>query len=177
MASWGKGQFLAISLLLAVVFGSCSGKTEIPEDVLPPSKMTSLMIKVHLIEAKVGRLGLSSDSSKTLFNHFESLLLEEHGLDTASYNRSLRFYTSEPKVFKKVYLAVVDSLMEMENQQQLIDEEQERLEKEKEEKRREEKNARKEKIDSLRKAPKPSFVPLMDSIDSKKIRKFELNQR
>lgn len=155
MASWRRGEFLAISLLLAVVFTTCSDKIEIPEDVLTKEEMVSVMIRVHLIESKVGKLGQRSDSSKALFDHFERLMIEKKGYDTVRYNRSLSFYTRHPKIFRKVYEAVVDSLMEMDNKRKLFEEEKKRLE-------LKEKKKRQKRRDSLKKTRRS--MKLSDSL-------------
>ncbi len=119
MASWGSGQNLSIILLLAVLFGDCSGKQEIPKDILDKKQMTSLLIQVHLLEAKVARLGLMADTAKQVYDHFQRLMLKEAGVDSAVFARSFAYYSDNPQHFKKVYNAVVDSLMERESRQKL----------------------------------------------------------
>ena len=156
MASWGKGQFLAITILLAVLFGACKEKKEIPEGILPPEEMTHVMINIHLLETKLGRLNVRTDSAKVLFRYFEGLLLQENGIDTATYRKSMDFYTVEPKLFKRVYTAVVDSLLEMESVEKLREEEINRREEE-------EIKEAKALIDSVKHA-KDSIANLPDSI-------------
>jgi hypothetical protein len=119
MASWGSGQNLSIILLLAVLFGDCSGKQEIPKDILDKNQMTKLLIQVHLLEAKVGRLGLRADSAKQVYDHFQRLMLQEAGVDSVSFARSFAYYSDNPQHFKKVYNAVVDSLIERETREKL----------------------------------------------------------
>jgi hypothetical protein len=119
MASWGSGQFLSTIILLAVLFGDCSGKQEIPDGLLDKKEMTHVMIQIHLLEAKVGRLGLRTDSAKQVYKHFELALLKELNIDTSRFNESFSYYSKKPEVFTKIYNAVVDSLLEMESREKL----------------------------------------------------------
>ena len=81
------------------------------------------MIQIHLLEAKVGRLGLRSDSAKTVYKHLELQVLNELKIDTGDFNASFNYYSTRPEVLAKIYDAVVDSLMEMESRGQLIEDE------------------------------------------------------
>ena len=88
--------------------------------------MTRVMIQIHLLEAKVGRLGLRSDSAKTVYKHLELELLNELKIDTGDFNESFNYYSTKPEVFAKIYDAVVDSLMEMESRGKLIEDEEQK---------------------------------------------------
>lgn len=126
MASWGSGQFLSTIILLAVLFGDCSGKQEIPDGLLSKQEMTRVMIQVHLLEAKIGRLGLRHDSAKVVYKHFEVELLKELKIDTGDFAASFEYYATQPEMFTKIYNAVVDSLIEMESREKLRDDEEQK---------------------------------------------------
>lgn len=122
MASSGIKQNFSIIILLAVLFGACSEKEELPEDILSKEKMTHMMIQIHLIEAKVGRLRLPRDSQQVVYRHFEKELLKEMGIDSATYFTSFGYYSLHPALFTIVYEAVGDSLMEIESKEKLKEE-------------------------------------------------------
>ena len=103
MASWGSGQFLSTIILLAVLFGDCSGKQEIPDGLLSKQEMTHIMIQIHLLEAKIGRLGLPSDSAKQVYMHFESELFRALAVDSSIFFKSYDYYSQEPEIFTKIY--------------------------------------------------------------------------
>lgn len=84
--------------------------------------MTHLLIQIHLIESKVGRVRVSPDSSNVLYYYYENLMLDEVGVDTTLFYTSLDFYSNEPQVYQKIYAAVVDSLLEMESKEKLLHE-------------------------------------------------------
>jgi len=119
MASWDSKHNFLIIILLAVLFGACSGEEEVPSDVISKNQMTNMMIQIHLLEAKIGRLGISRDSGKVVYKHFESVLLQDAGLDSLTYFSSYDYYSDHPKLFAQVYAAVTDSLMEMDSKEKL----------------------------------------------------------
>ena len=119
MESWGSKHNFSIIILLAVFFGSCSGKEDIPDDILSKEKMTHVMIEIHTLEAKVGRLGITADSSKIVYDHLEKEVFARSGTDSAHYFKSFDYYSTHPEPFAVVYNAVVDSLMEMESIEKL----------------------------------------------------------
>ena len=119
MASWGSKHNFSIIILLAVLFGSCSGKEELPAGFLSQKEMTHLMIEIHILEAKVGRLGISTDSAKIVYNHLEKEVFAGSGTDSTSYFKSFDYYSKHPDLFAVVYSAVVDSLMEMDSREKL----------------------------------------------------------
>lgn len=119
MASWDSKHNFSIIILLAVLFGACSEKEQVPDHIIPQSQMTNMMIQIHLLEAKIKRLGISQDSAKVVYNHFESILLKDAGLDSLTYFSSYDYYSDHPKLFAQVYTAVTDSLMEMESKEKL----------------------------------------------------------
>ena len=84
------------------------------------------MIQIHLLEAKIGRLGLPSDSAKQVYMHFESELFRALAVDSSIFFKSYDYYSQEPEIFTKIYGAVVDSLMEMESREKLIKDEEEK---------------------------------------------------
>lgn len=123
MASWGSEQILSTILLLAVLIGACSEKEKTPADVLSKQQMTRVLIQVHLLEAKVGRLGLTHDSAKQVYNHLHYLMLEKEGIDSAAFTKSFDYYSLNHAQFTKIYNAVVDSLIEQETREKLLEDE------------------------------------------------------
>ncbi len=88
----------------------CSKEVKIPDDVIPPEKMTAILIDIHLLEEKINYLRLDQDTSLMLYKAYEFDLLKKHNVDTTLYQRSYKFYASEVRHMTKIYEAVVDSL-------------------------------------------------------------------
>ena len=100
---------LPISIFLFLLFiSSCTEK--IPEDVLTKEEMTTILIDMHLAEAKVSSLGLRKDSSDLLYEVMEKRILEKQEISEATYLRSYNYYLDNIKLMEDVYGRVVDSL-------------------------------------------------------------------
>ena len=73
--------------------------------------MTSVLVDVHLLEAKVLQLNLSTDSTTKVYSILEKQLFEKHNTDSLQYAESMKFYAREPELFHDIYEIVVDTLM------------------------------------------------------------------
>lgn len=96
-------------LLIAVLALSCAGD-RIPDGILTKQQMINFLIDVHLKEAKINTLGVSSDSAKILFSIYQKDLYEKHGFNDSVYQVSHIYYLENPKKMTDIYAAVVDSL-------------------------------------------------------------------
>ena len=102
-----------IGLLLALLTG-CS----MPEEVLPPpqllskNEMVSLLVQLHLLEARVESSRLSPDSARALFQQQKSEILRKNNVSEKDsvLQRSYRFYAVNRKDMDEIYKVVIDSL-------------------------------------------------------------------
>ena len=107
-----SGQIVG-GLLLALLT-SCS----IPEEVEPPPKllskeeMVSLLVQLHLLEARVESSRLSPDSARALFQQQKSELLRKNNVSEKDsvLQRSYRYYAVNHKDMDEIYKVVIDSL-------------------------------------------------------------------
>lgn len=99
--------------------GCTKGETEIPPDVLSRDEMVTVLIDVHLLEAKVNKLYLNPDSSAQVYNHYQKLLFEDLGITAEEYNRSLAFYIDELGEMRNIYNRVTDSLLARQKSQEI----------------------------------------------------------
>jgi hypothetical protein len=110
--------FLATCGLLLALLTGCDR----PEDVKPPAqlltkeKMVSMLVQLHLLEARVEASRLSIDSARALYQSQQSLLLRKNNVpETDSVlQRSYRFYAINRKDMEEIYAAVIDSLQKRE---------------------------------------------------------------
>ena len=107
-----SGQIVG-GLLLALLT-SCS----IPEEVEPPPKllskdeMVSLLVQLHLLEARVESSRLSPDSARALFQQQRSELLRKNNVSEKDsvLSHSYRYYAVNHKDMDEIYKVVIDSL-------------------------------------------------------------------
>jgi hypothetical protein len=106
------GQVL-IGLLLALLTG-CA----MPEEVKPPpqllskDEMVTLLVQLHLLEARVESSRLSPDSARALFQQQKSEILRKSNVSEKDsvLQRSYRFYAVNHKDMDEIYKLVIDSL-------------------------------------------------------------------
>lgn len=95
---------------MIVILTSCF-KGEYPDNILSQDEMVSILIEVHLLEAKIQKLYLKEDSSKVLYDHYEDMLFDDLEVDRERYNNSMIYYVDNGYEMGKIYDRVVDSLL------------------------------------------------------------------
>jgi hypothetical protein len=97
--------------ILTVLLTSCQDEPEVPAGTIPEPKMAQILVDMHLLEARVGRLGLTSlDSSTIVTEHLKRNLFKKYNTDSAAYNRSYQFYSTNPVFMERIYTDVVKQL-------------------------------------------------------------------
>ncbi|MBD2699654.1 DUF4296 domain-containing protein [Spirosoma sp. BT702] len=100
--------------LLILVFwltGCTATEDERPENLIPDDRMVAILTEVHMNEARVSRLGLSSiDSSNIVYKRLETQLFKKMKVDTAVYRKSYIYYSSHPAEMEAIYKQVTKKL-------------------------------------------------------------------
>jgi len=89
-----------------------------PEQVLPPPKlvpkpeMVTLLVQLHVLEARLENVRLSPDSARALFLSQQRELFWQHNItpDDSAFVRSYRYYATHDKDLDGIYAQVLDSL-------------------------------------------------------------------
>ena len=105
---------LAASALWLAVLGGCAIPEEVPPpaQLLPKEKMVSLLVQLHLLEARIEASRLSPDSARALFQSRKKELLWKNDVPEKDslLQHSYRYYAINNKDMDEIYKAVVDSL-------------------------------------------------------------------
>ncbi len=100
-----------VFLLFFQILSACSSKDTPPDNVIEEGKMIQMLADIHIIEAKVSKIGLLSiDSSTLVAEHLKLQLYKRNQIDSATFNRSFKFYTTHPKVVERVYGSIIKEL-------------------------------------------------------------------
>lgn len=102
-----KKVFLAVLLL---ILAGCKSEPEPPEGVIPKEKMISLLIDIHILEAKAASLKMNKDSVRAFFPKVEQRLFEKYGISDSVYYKSFEYYLNDIVQMEEIYTAIVDSL-------------------------------------------------------------------
>ncbi len=105
-------RYLWALLLGGWLATACTNPTDSkPAGLVEEGAMAEILTEVHLAEARVSRLGLTSiDSSQVAYKHLEKQIFKKFGVDTAAYRKSYVFYSSHPADMEIIYKQVTQSL-------------------------------------------------------------------
>jgi hypothetical protein len=98
--------------LMALWFSSCDNTLGPPKGVLPERKMVSLLVELHLAEAKVKNLRVTTDSANQLYSLYELQILDTHNVSQEAYLHSYQFYLENHRLMTRVQEAVLDTLLQ-----------------------------------------------------------------
>ena len=102
-----KKHFLIV-ILLAVL--ACNKSSETNVELLSKREMVDILIDIHILEAKVIKLRLKTDSAKAVYNSLEEELFKSHEVEKDIYEKSYQYYLVNTKEMQSIYNVVVDSL-------------------------------------------------------------------
>lgn len=72
--------------------------------------MRDICINLHTLEGTLQAIGYPGDSATLLYRNTKIKIIKIAGYDTATYNRSMKFYTTHTANYRRIYEQVVDSL-------------------------------------------------------------------
>ncbi len=82
-----------------------------PDNLIPQSRMATILTQIHLAEARVTRLSLgSTDSSNLVYRRLEQGVFRQFQVDTSAYTKSYIFYSSHPRKMEAIYKEVAANL-------------------------------------------------------------------
>jgi len=104
-------RLLFAFLLLGILCAGCQDEPQVPEGTLSEDKMTAILTDIHLLEARIGRLNMPSlDTSTVITEHLKGKIFKKYGTDSVAYNRSYKFYSTNPVYMERIYGAIVKEL-------------------------------------------------------------------
>ena len=97
-------QLILFALLLTSCIGCAQQSSTTESGLVPDSIMAEIFIEFHLLEARTD-----------LFNSEDVILLRDsimqyHGIDTVSYERTMEYYANNPELYMEVYSSALDQL-------------------------------------------------------------------
>ena len=96
--------------IICIIVG-CNSSSSPPDPLINELVMSNILIDIHLLEAKINTLGKKGDTSFQIYDHFEKLILEKHGVDSSVFAQNLAYYMRHPGKLENVYTNIIDSLV------------------------------------------------------------------
>ena len=104
-------RLLFTFLILMPFLTGCKDEPDVPTGTITEAKMANILTDMHVLEARIGRLGLTSlDSSTIVAEHLKLKIFKKYSTDSATYNRSYQFYSTNPVFLERIYGDVVKQL-------------------------------------------------------------------
>ena len=102
------------------LFVACAAPAdEQPDNLIPETRMATILTEIHLAESQVSRIGLGSlDSSNIVYKRLEGQIFRKFKVDTNAYNRSYVYYSSHPRQMETIYKQIVENLKKKSDVQQ-----------------------------------------------------------
>ncbi len=101
-------------LFVALVLSACSKpKVEVPADVISKDSMIRMLTDMHLAEAAIQMRNLSGHDSlhREAFGRYK-FIFEKYKVSADVFEKSFRWYSSEPEIFSGMYDSVIVHLSE-----------------------------------------------------------------
>jgi hypothetical protein len=96
-----SGRIITFSLVL--FFMACKGKNHIPSDIIPPSKMQSVLYDVMRADQFVSGFVIKNKPADSLLSKSLGLyqqIFTLHKVSKVEFDRSFKFYKEHPDLFK-----------------------------------------------------------------------------
>lgn len=98
-------------LLFLTVLSGCNGTDSPPSGALSENEMVNILADIHIMEARVSKMGLLSLDSSTIVSEKLKLdLLKKYKTDSSTYNKSYKFYSTQPNLFEGIYAEVTKKI-------------------------------------------------------------------
>nr|WP_281383928.1 DUF4296 domain-containing protein [Hymenobacter citatus] len=81
-----------------------------PANLLSKEQMRSILIDLHILEARIESGRLSTDSARALYNEQQRLVLQQHQVSDSTFQQSYRYYAIHDKDLDGIYGEIIDSL-------------------------------------------------------------------
>lgn len=98
-------------LLGGLYLGACTSPVSPPPpDVIPEPKMTSMLVELHIAEARVDRMGVVTDTAAIYYKKAQQEIFKKNKVTEKQFYKSYDYYLHNVSELDKIYARVVDSL-------------------------------------------------------------------
>ncbi len=104
-----RKHWLFPAFLLLILF-SCTEEEKpasAPKGILPMDSTALVLRDIHELESALMVSSIRQDSTQNLYRELEPDIFRKYKLDTTRFNRSLRYYSSEPYLLDSLYHVVL----------------------------------------------------------------------
>ena len=103
---------LILCIILSIFIASCNNK-KVPKGILQNREMVFVLTDIHLIDSYVSTSGNYNPAKQPVKNYYKAIY-NRYLTDSAQFQKSLRYYSSNPKVLDTIYHQVLQRLNQYE---------------------------------------------------------------
>lgn len=90
---------------------ACSGgKNKLPEGILQPDEMVSILVDVHLAEADAINRKVQPDSVKLILDKHYQSIFQIYKIEKTVFLQSFDYYSKRPEDFDRLYEKVIEQM-------------------------------------------------------------------
>jgi hypothetical protein len=90
--------------------GSRDEKLKIPDNIIPPEQMVSVLVDFHLVEASIIKAQQRNEDVNALSDFYYHSILKKHKINRKKFEESILFYSRHMKEMHNIYQQVVVEL-------------------------------------------------------------------
>jgi len=102
-------KYIALFFSVSLLLFSCNGDNT-PKGIIKHKEMTSLLTEVHLVDGRMSGIFQSADSLAKYGSARYDALFKRFHTDSATFNKSLKYYASQPAEMSKMYDDILANL-------------------------------------------------------------------
>src|SRR5882762_3947857 len=102
-------KYIALFFSVSLLLFSCNGDST-PKGIIKHKEMTSLLTEVHLVDGRMSGVFQSVDSLTKYGSVRYDALFKRYHTDSATFNKSLKYYASQPAEMAKMYDDILAAL-------------------------------------------------------------------
>ncbi|MFB2120132.1 DUF4296 domain-containing protein [Parapedobacter sp. 2B3] len=99
-------RLTTIVLMVLFLGGACGRK--IPPDVVPQQQMGNVLLDMHLADGQLA--SMLADSARRYRDAYYDAIFNRYAIDSVTFERSVEFYSSRPKLMKALYTGIEKQL-------------------------------------------------------------------
>ena len=101
-------HFTALALLVSALLMSACNKNKVPEDIIKEKTMIELLTEMHTADAYFNNItGYECDTMIGEINYTYNQIFKKYGTNKEQFDKSLDYYSQNPKKFREMYEKVV----------------------------------------------------------------------
>jgi len=90
-----------------------SEKKKPPENIIPEKQLIPILVDIHLADATLSVLNFDKKNARYKPENYYYIVLKKHGVDRKIFDKSIEYYSKNPKEFDIIYDKVLNEFSKL----------------------------------------------------------------